>query len=356
VTEVTGDDPTSVPAVMRRYRSGDDEIDGLLAQVAAAAERPDEANLVFEMLVSAFRMGREGLDRGELKLANATMKEIRYAFGLFEPYQHRRKCSIFGSARIGPDDPTYQCAVELGAGLAAREWMVMTGAGPGIMQAGIEGAGVENSFGINIVLPFEADAASVIANDHKLINFRYFFTRKLVFMKESHGFVLLPGGFGTMDESFELLTLMQTGKHPICPVVLLDAPGETYWPRWYEFVREELLDNGLVSPADLDLVKITDSVETAVEEICGFYRRYHSMRSVGGRLVLRTHEAITDERLSDIDAEFADIRIGGRIERVEASNAELDDGDGIDLHRIGFAFDRAGYARLRHLIDAINAD
>lgn len=341
---------------MRRYRSGDDEIDRLLAQVASAVERPEDANLVFEMLVSAFRMGREGLDRGELKLANATMKEIRYAFGLFEPYHHRRKCSIFGSARIGPDDPTYQCAVELGAGLAARDWMVMTGAGPGIMQAGIEGAGVENSFGINIVLPFEADAASVIANDRKLINFRYFFTRKLVFMKESHGFVLLPGGFGTMDESFELLTLMQTGKHPICPVVLLDAPGETYWPRWYEFVREELLDNGLVSPADLDLVRITDSVDAAVEEVCGFYRRYHSMRSVGGRLVLRTHEPITDERLAELDAEFGDIRTGGSIERVDASGAELDDGDGPDLHRIAFAFDRAGYARLRHLIDAINAD
>jgi uncharacterized protein (TIGR00730 family) len=354
-------DPTSGasapdPAVIRRYRTGDVEIDELLASAATAVGRPDEANLVFEMLVSAFRMGREGLDRGELKLANATMKEIRYAFGLFEPYQDRRKCSIFGSARIGPDDPTYHCAVELGAGLAARDWMVMTGAGPGIMQAGIEGAGVENSFGINIVLPFEADAASVIANDHKLINFRYFFTRKLVFMKESHGFVLLPGGFGTMDESFELLTLMQTGKHPICPVVLLDAPGETYWPRWYEFVREELLDNGLVSPADLDLVKITDSVDAAVEEICGFYRRYHSMRSVGGRLVLRMHEPIDDERLAELDAEFADIRTGGSIERVEASGSEVDEGDGLDLHRIAFAFDRAGYARLRHLIDAINAD
>jgi uncharacterized protein (TIGR00730 family) len=356
VSDAVADASASEPTVIRRYRTGDDEIDRLLAQVATAVERPDEANLVFEMLVSAFRMGREGLDPGELKLANATMKEIRYAFGLFEPYHDRRKCSIFGSARIGPDDPTYQCAVELGAGLAARDWMVMTGAGPGIMQAGIEGAGVENSFGINIVLPFEADAASVIANDHKLINFRYFFTRKLVFMKESHGFVLLPGGFGTMDESFELLTLMQTGKHPICPVVLLDAPGETYWPRWYEFVREELLDNGLVSPADLDLVLITDSVETAVEEICGFYRRYHSMRSVGGRLVLRMHEPISDGRLAVLDAEFADIRTGGSIERVAASGSEIADGDGLDLHRIAFAFDRAGYARLRHLIDAINAD
>jgi len=349
-------DPAPQKPNHRRYRTGNDEIDQILLAVADAAERPGDAHILYEMLVSAFRMGREGLDRGELKLVNATLKEIRYAFGLFEPFQDRRKCSIFGSARIEPGDPTYQCAVDLGAGLSARDWMVMTGAGPGIMQAGIEGAGVENSFGINIVLPFEAQAASVIANDDKLINFRYFFTRKLVFMKESHGFVLLPGGFGTMDESFELLTLMQTGKHPICPVVLLDAPGETYWPRWYAFVREELLDNGLVSPADLDLVLLTDSVEIAVEEICSFYRRYHSMRMVHGRLVLRLTSDIDDDRLAELDAQFADIRTSGHIERVDASPNELADDDVTDLPRVAFAFDRAGYARLRHLIDAINAD
>ncbi len=216
--------------------------------------------------------------------------------------------------------------------------MVMTGAGPGIMQAGIEGAGAENSFGINIVLPFEADAASVIAGDPKLINFRYFFTRKLAFMKESHGFALLPGGFGTMDESFELLTLMQTGKQPIAPIVLLDPPGGTYWDTWQDFVERELLDNRLISPADMSLVSLTDSVEDAVDEICGFYAVYHSARYVGQRLILRLSEDIDDDVLAELDREFADIVVKGGIERVDATESEVDDHDNVDLPPVGPLF------------------
>lgn len=224
-----------------QYRTGDPDVDALIAELAQRAGRPEARELLFEIVTSAYRMGVEGLDRGELKLVNTLLKEIRYAFGLFEPYQGIRKVTICGSARTKPDDAAYQCADDLGAAMAERGWMIMTGAAPGIMQSGIEGAGAENSFGINIVLPFEAEAVSVIADDPKLINFRYFFTRKLSFMKESDGFALLPGGFGTMDEAFELLTLMQTGKQPIVPVVLLDPLGETYWDTWRRFVKDECL-------------------------------------------------------------------------------------------------------------------
>jgi len=336
------------------YRTGDKAVDDAIHALVDTITRDGDHELLFEMLVSAYRMGSEGLDRGELKLVNSSLKEIRYAFGLFEPYHQVRKVSIFGSARIQPGDPAYTCAHDLGHAMAAREWMIMTGAGPGIMQAGIEGAGAAKSFGINIVLPFEADASSVIAGDPKLINFRYFFTRKLTFMKESHAFALLPGGFGTMDESFELLTLMQTGKQPLAPVVLLDPPGGTYWATWKDFVERELLDNGLISPADLSLVKLTDSVDEAVAEICGFYTTYHSMRYVGSRLILRTTEAIDDGLLEAINDEFADIVVRGGIERVEATESEVEDEDAIDLPRLSMYFNKASFSRLRDLIDRLN--
>ena len=336
------------------YRTGDDEVDRQIADVAARVGRPEDEGLLFEMMASAYRMGAEGLDRGELKLVNSALKEMRYAFRLFEPYSDVHKVSIFGSARIKPDEASYICARDTGASMAARDWMVMTGAGPGIMQAGIEGAGAENSFGINIVLPFEADAVSVIADDPKLINFRYFFTRKLVFMKESHAFALLPGGFGTMDESFELLTLMQTGKQPIAPVVLLDPPGETYWATWRDFVEVELLDNGLISPADLSLVSLTDSVDEAVDEICSFYDTYHSLRYVGQRLVLRLEREIDDDHLAELNREFADIVVKDGIERIDATEPEIEDHDHVDLPRLALYFDKASYSRLRILINRIN--
>ncbi len=339
---------------MSNYRTGDAQVDAELERVVASLDGHRDGDLLFEMLVSAYRMGREGLDRGELKLVNSTLKEIRYSFGLFEPYHGIPKVSIFGSARSRPDEPTYRCARDLGAAMAGEGWMIMTGAGPGIMQAGIEGAGAENSFGINIMLPFESDAAAVIAGDPKLINFRYFFTRKLAFMKESHAFALLPGGFGTMDETFELLTLMQTGKQPLAPVVLLDPPGGTYWETWRDFVDRELLQNGLISPADLTLVTLTDSVEDAVAEITGFYTRYRSMRYVGQRLILRLAEDIDDGLLDEINEEFADIVVKGRIERTETTGPEIEDRDEVDLPRLAMHFNRASFSRLRVLIDRIN--
>lgn len=337
-----------------RYRTGKAPIDDKIAELIDAAGFDTDDDLTFEMVVTALRMGFEDVDRADKKLVNAALKELRYSFHVFAPYRGIKKCTIFGSARIKPGDAEYECAKDFGAAIAARDWMVMTGAGPGIMAAGLEGAGAENSFGINIMLPFEASANEVIADDPKLINFRYFFTRKVTFMKESQGYAILPGGFGTMDEAFELLTLMQTGKTFLAPVVLLDPVGSTYWQRWRDFVAEELLAVGLISQADMGLIHITNSVEEAADEIVGFYRTYHSSRAVGQRLVMRTTRPIGDDELVELNREFADIIEDGKIERIEPTDSEIRDDDNLELDRIAFRFNRHGYARLRLLIDALN--
>ena len=232
--------------------------------------------------------------------------------------------------------------------------MVITGAGPGIMEAGIEGAGAANSFGVSIRLPFEAATTQFLADDPKLVNFRYFFTRKVTFVKEAHAFVLLPGGFGTLDEAFELLTLVQTGKSVPAPIVLLDVPGGTYWLTWMQFVTRELRDRGYISSDDLDLVTITDDVEVALAEVLEFYRNYHSLRFVEGDLVLRIQEAPTDAELAALNEQWADIVVRGAIEAAEASRAEVADDDVPHLPRLRFRFDRRSYARLRALIDRLN--
>lgn len=338
-----------------RYRTGNEDLDTLIAALVEQAGIQRDRDLVFEMLVSVVRMGREAADRGDLKLVNAALKELRYSFLVFEPYATIPKVAIFGSARTRRDDPGYLLARDFGRAMAERDWMVITGAGPGIMEAGIEGAGADRAFGVNILLPFETEAAAVIAGDPKLINYRYFFTRKLTFMKESRAFALLPGGFGTMDEAFELLTLMQTGRTPIAPVVLIEPPGSTYWNDWRAFVRRDLAERGLINERDLDLVRIFDDPQAAVEEICRFYAVFHSQRFVGRRLVLRLHRAPDDDELDALSTEFADIIVAGRIERVTASPGEVEDHDVPHLPRIAFAFDRASFARLRQLIDRLNA-
>ncbi len=314
----------------------------------------ENSDLVFELVVSALRLAQDRADRGDLKIANAAVKEMRNAFHVFAPFRDERKVAIFGSARTQPDDPLYDQTRRFAAAMAERDWMVITGAGPGIMEAGIEGAGPDNSFGVSIRLPFEAATSQFIEGDPKLVNFRYFFTRKLEFVKESHGFVLLPGGFGTMDEAFELLTLVQTGKTNPAPIVLLDVPGGTYWSSWENFVERELLARGYVGKHDLGLVLITDDVDRAVEELSGFYTNYHSQRYVDGRLVLRLQRVPDADLLAALTEEFADIIVKGRIERIDATPAEVADGDHVELERVCLRFDRHGYARLRHLIDRLN--
>jgi uncharacterized protein (TIGR00730 family) len=337
-----------------RYRTGDDELDTALAEIVEKTTDPANADLVFEMMASAARLGLDRADRGDLKIANAALKEMRHAFHVFAPYRTSRKVAIFGSARTQPDDPLYVQTRDLAAAIAVRDWMVVTGAGPGIMEAGIDGAGPEQAFGVSIRLPFEAATTQFFEGDPKLVNFRYFFTRKLEFVKESHAFVLLPGGFGTLDEAFELLTLLQTGKAPPAPVVLLDVPGGTYWTTWLAFVVEELVKTGYINPDDLALVRTTDNVDTAVDEIVGFYANYHSLRFVEGRLVLRMHEVLTGDELAELNREFADIVVRGEMEVIGATSPEIADADHVDLARLAFWFDRRGWARLRMLVDRIN--
>jgi uncharacterized protein (TIGR00730 family) len=337
-----------------RYRTGDPELDRQVAAIVEQVAEPANADQVFEIVAAALRLARDRADRGDLKIANAALKEMRHAFSVFAPYRSARKVAIFGSARTQPDDPLYVQTRKLAAAVAARDWMVVTGAGPGIMEAGIEGAGPDQAFGVSIKLPFEAATTQFFVGDPKLMNFRYFFTRKLEFVKESDAFVLLPGGYGTLDEAFELLTLLQTGKAQPAPVVLLDTPGGTYWRTWERFVTDELLRTGYIGEHDLALLCSTDDIEAAVDEIVRFYSNYDSIRFVEGRLIVRLREAPTADALAALNAEFADIVVRGEMELVEPSAAEVASDDRVDLARVAFWFDRRGWARLRMLIDRVN--
>jgi uncharacterized protein (TIGR00730 family) len=338
-----------------RYRTGDPELDAAVTELVARAGGGANADLVFEMIATALRMARDGADRGDLKVASGALKELRYAFSVFTPYRDSRKVAIFGSARTQPDDPLYDQARRVATVMAERDWMVITGAGPGIMEAGLEGAGPERSFGVSIRLPFEATTSQFIAGDPKLVNFRYFFTRKVEFVKEAHGFVLLPGGFGTLDEAFELLTLIQTGKSQPAPIVLLDVPDGTYWATWRAFIAAEMIGRGYVGKDDLDLVLVTDDIDAAVDEVTGFYANYHSQRFVEGRLVLRLELAPDAAELARLSEEFADIIVRGEgLDRIDATAPELADDDFVELERVAFRFDRRSHARLRALIDRLN--
>jgi uncharacterized protein (TIGR00730 family) len=337
-----------------RYRTGDDDLDAAIAALVEHIAPSDDEDLIFELLATSALLGRDHADRGDLKIANSALKELRHAFSVFEPYRAARKVAIFGSARTRRDDPLYEQARRFATLMAERDWMVITGAGPGIMEAGIEGAGPDNAFGVSIRLPFESPNAQFVADDPKLLRFRYFFTRKVTFIKESHGFVLLPGGYGTMDEGFELLTLLQTGKAPPAPIVLLDVPGGTFWLSWVHFVERELRARGYISPEDMNLVKITDDVAAAANEVTGFYSNYESIRFVEGKLVLRMQRAPSEPEIERLNREFADLLTRGRIERIDATTAEVDDGDALDLERLLVPFDRRNYARLRELIDQVN--
>ncbi len=317
------------------------------------ATAPDIGEFVRQIKEVADKLVRDGANRGDAKLLASALKELRYCFKLFAEYRNRRKVTVFGSARTKPDHPAYLAAVEFGRRMAEAGYMVITGAAAGIMEAGHVGAGRDNSIGINILLPFEQSANPVIHGDPKLMNMRYFFTRKLVFIKESDAVVLFPGGFGTHDEAFESLTLIQTGKTHIFPVVLVDEPGGTYWKRWEAFIREDLLDRGYISPHDLSLYKVTDSLDEAIREVTTFYRVYHSMRYVRGDLVLRLQRRIADDVLARINAEFADISDGPYVQ-TEMLPSEANEPALAHFPRLKFRFNRHHHGRLRQLIDFLN--
>jgi uncharacterized protein (TIGR00730 family) len=337
-----------------RSKTGDADVDQLIGELLDAAGTTADRDQLTEILVTVARLAGDRASRLDLKITNAAIREMREAFKVFAPYRDVPKVTMFGSARTLPDDPLYAQARDLAAELASQGWMVVTGAGPGIMAAGIEGAGPAKSLGVNIRLPFEQEAAELIAGDPKLVSMKYFFTRKLMLIKESAGFIALPGGFGTLDEIFELLTLEQTGKADPVPLVLLEVPGGTYWKAWKDFIVNEVAARGLVSHDDASLYRVTDDVGDAAEAILGFYRNYHSRRFVGEVMVLRLKAPPTDDELRTLNDEFGDILTGGRIERTQPLAAERATDDHLDLPRIALHFDQLHHGRLHDLIRALN--
>jgi uncharacterized protein (TIGR00730 family) len=310
--------------------------------------------LAKEILTNCLKLPEDDLDTLDLKVINRAFRELRHAFKVFKPYRGTPKVSIFGSARVPEGDPQYQQTVDLARLLAERGFMVITGAASGIMKAGNEGAGADKSFGVNINLPFEQSPNEYILDDPKLVTFKYFFTRKLLFVMESSAVVLCPGGFGTHDEGFEILTLVQTEKASPRPIILLDLPGESYWSEWDAFVRGQLLRRGLISPEDLFLYEIVDSAEDAVERIQLFYSTYHSTRQVGKRHVIRLEKALSKENVEQLNDSFGDLVKNGRIERTQALPQEANEPGLQGKPRLVFSYNFESAGRFRQLVDQIN--
>lgn len=341
---------------MRTYDTGDPLIDEAVDElVSRATESQGEhvKDLVREMIVTSLKTLRDDAHRGDLKLMNNTLKELRNSFVVFQRYRDVRKVTMFGSARVEPHEPNYELAAAFAARMVDQHrWMVATGAGPGIMEAGNRGAGSDFSFGVRVRLPFE-DGANPFVHESRLIDYKYFFTRKLTFVKESDAFVLFPGGFGTLDETFELLTLIQTGKSDLQPVVMIEAPGTGFWGPWVRFVHR-LVDQGMISADDLNLFTVTTDLDEAIDEIRTFYNVYHSQRYVDGDLILRLATEPSDVVVEDLNDRFSDIVRIGRITKVNATPAEIASADFPDLPRLRFRFDRRRFGRLRCLIDHLN--
>ena len=309
---------------------------------------------VADIVENALKLLTDVKATGDVRVIQTALRELRYSFRLFAPYAGKRKVSIFGSARMRSDSFEYQQAADFGREIVKAGFMVITGAGPGIMQAGHEGAGPVNSFGVNIRLPWEQTANPVIAEDKKLVTFKYFFTRKLIFIRHSDAIVLFPGGFGTFDEGFEALTLMQTGKSQLMPLVLVDKPGGIFWKTWDKNIREQLLRDKLISPDDLSLYQITDSADEAVKIITRFYRNFHSTRFVKDQLVIRLKSAPPASALPKLNKDFTDIITGAPVKIIKPTPEERRDKDNLDKARIAFGFNRRDYGRLRQLIDVLN--
>lgn len=337
----------------RRYQLQNDAANRLILELLdAAGVPPDRRAYLQQLLTTVMKLHEDGALPGDLKIANAALKELRYAYKVFAPYRDTRKVTVFGSSRTARTEPAAEAAREFGRRMVEQGWMVVTGAGAGIMGAAQEGAGAERSFGLNIRLPFEQEANPWIASDPKLITFKYFFTRKLFLVKEASAVALFPGGFGTMDETWELLTLMQTGKSAIIPVVLVEAGPKPYWRIWDRWTQGILVERGLVEPVDATLYRIVDGVDEAVREILGFYRVFHSARIVGDDLVYRLRHPLTEAQVAEIQRRFEDI-LKGRVDQLPGPvPQELNEFP--QLARLILPFNRTSYARLRQLIDHIN--
>ena len=339
----------------RTYTTHHPAIDQRIAELVAPFEDELSRRLLTEMVTSVYRLGLDSSTRGDLKILNAALKELRYAFKVFRPYRHLRKVAMFGSARLPRRHPAYGTAREFGRLMARAGWLVITGAASGIMKAGHEGAGRDASFGLNIRLPFEQEANTIIAEDHKLITCKYFFTRKLLFIKESHATALLPGGFGTLDEGFESLTLVQTGKSDPRPIVFVDDPGGTFWKPLLTYFDRQLADGGMISQDDRSIYQVAQSAQDAVDIILRFYSVYHSLRYVRDRLVIRLRRALPAAAVAKLGREFADIITSGAIEQGPALPEEADEPDLHELPRLAIRFNRRDFGRLIQLIHRINA-
>jgi uncharacterized protein (TIGR00730 family) len=333
---------------------GERTIDKKIHELVQAYGGTSHGPLTEELVINALKFSRQEISTADLKLLNRTLRELRAANRVFFPYNHRKKVVIYGSARTKPENPEAVAAETFARAMVEQDFMVITGAGDGIMGAGQRGAGRENSFGLNIKLPFEQEANPTIDGDKKLINFNYFFTRKLTFVKEAEAVALFPGGFGTMDEGFELLTLIQTGKSQILPIVMVDAPGGDYWTGFLAFVRGHLLSRKLISEDDFSLFHVTDNVAEAVSHIQKFYKVFHSYRNVRERLSIRLHKKIRAEEVYILNKNFRDLILDGEIVQRDALKAEADQPELLELPRLVFKPKRGNYGRLRELIDAIN--
>lgn len=341
-------------AEARRYQLQNEAANRLIAQILdTAGVAPDRRGYVQQMLTTVLKLNEDGALSGDLKITNTALKELRYAYKVFAPYRSVRKVTVFGSARTAGSEAAALLARDFGQRMVGEGWMVVTGAGAGIMGAAQEGAGGEQSFGLNIRLPFEQEANPWIASDPKLITFKYFFTRKLFLVKEASAVALFPGGFGTMDECFELLTLMQTGKSMIVPVVLVETGPKPYWRIWDRFVQGTLVDRRLIEAEDTGFYRIVDSVEDAVREVTDFYRIFHSSRIVGDNLIFRLTRALTDAEMHRLAEGFEDILKGPLDQAPGPIPQELNEYP--ELPRLIIPFNRSSYSRLRRLIDALNA-
>lgn len=340
----------------REYRVGEEAVDNLISQLTRLCAPVETEHLLNEIFTTIVKLGKESVDRGDLKLVNNTLKELRYSFKIFSPYRNVKKVIIFGSARSPKTSVEYTMAEEFARKLTEKGYMVVTGGGPGVMEAGNKGAAAGKDFALNIRLPFEQKPNPYIDEKEKLINFKYFFTRKLIFVKETDATALFPGGFGTNDEGFEMLTLIQTGKSRPRPIVLVEPKGSTYWAQWKRFVDSQLVKRGFINKEDLNLFRIVGSADEAIKYIESFYRVYHSIRYVLGLTVLRLNKEISDKTLKRINQEFKDILTSGEIKRSLPVDKEIPEKEFLGLPRLAMNFNMRNYGRLCEMIQIINQD
>ena len=342
--------------IPKEYEIGDKIIDDLIDELAKRSGSSKIEQLLREILTTAVKLGKESNDRGDLKLANNALKELRYSFKIFSPYRDVKKVIIFGSARSKKTSAEYKMAEEFARKLTAKGYMIVTGGGSGVMEGGNKGAAAGKEFALNIRLPFEQKPNPYICEKDKIINFKYFFTRKLIFIKETDATALFPGGFGTHDEGFEMLTLIQTGKSRPRPIVLMEPKGSTYWRAWKRYVVDHLLQNGFIQKEDLALFCICKTVDEAIRHIDGFYRVYHSIRYVSGLTVIRLNKEISAKTLAIINKQFKDILTSGEIKLSPPTNKEIQEEEYPDLPRIAMNFNMRDYGKLCEMIHVINKD